>query len=395
VADVFISYAKPSQHLAVSLGADLTKAGFTVWLDGSLLSGNFVAQTIARELAQAKVVVVIWSPEAVQSQWVYSEADRARKAGKLVQLVTAAVDQSLIPPPFDVLHLVPFEDRAAIFNAIDHLGIKPSRAPLRIGSALAPNGDHAAMEDSRPNVATSIRLQLWRLLQSNQDLRVSFSALLRIANAGEYLIIRNLHRHEVFAPIGGVYKYYDSAGVILDSLEFRPESTAWPDDVTNDIRGFLPCRHALEFRRWFGRGDNREDAQVCLRRELTEELTEIDLASRIGSTSTIRFEMVRRVEEAPRWANSGSFFQYRIFDVYQPIVTDPEPRKFLRDLFNIARAHDDLDLVTADEIKSGRSKSGRVIGHHAAYLFGDRAYRPDAPMYSDRTQLRTDNQAGS
>src|SRR5207249_4042132 len=101
-------------------------------------------------------------------------------------------------------------------------------------------------------------------------LRVSFSAIVRVEAAGEYLLIRNLHRQEVFAPIGGVYKYAEAATVSLDALSFRQEHTAWPEDTSLDVRGFLPRRNALTFRRWFDAGYNRESGSECLRREFVE-----------------------------------------------------------------------------------------------------------------------------
>ena len=45
---------------------------------------------------QAKAVVVVWSSEAVKSQWVRSEADRARLGGKIVQL---RLDPTRLPNP--------------------------------------------------------------------------------------------------------------------------------------------------------------------------------------------------------------------------------------------------------------------------------------------------------
>ena len=53
---------------------------------------------IEEQLGAAKAVLVIWSAEAVKSQWVRSEADRARAGDKLVQV---AVDAAPLPMPFD------------------------------------------------------------------------------------------------------------------------------------------------------------------------------------------------------------------------------------------------------------------------------------------------------
>ena len=56
---------------------------------------------INEHLSAAKAVVVIWSAEAAKSEWVRSEANRAREAHKLVQL---AIDNAQLPMPFDQIH---------------------------------------------------------------------------------------------------------------------------------------------------------------------------------------------------------------------------------------------------------------------------------------------------
>ena len=53
---------------------------------------------IEERLEAAKAVVVIWSAEAARSEWVRSEADRARNEHKLVQL---RIDAAVLPMPFD------------------------------------------------------------------------------------------------------------------------------------------------------------------------------------------------------------------------------------------------------------------------------------------------------
>ena len=53
---------------------------------------------IEEQLSTAKAALVMWSAEAVRSEWVLSEANRAREAQKLVQV---ALDATRLPMPFD------------------------------------------------------------------------------------------------------------------------------------------------------------------------------------------------------------------------------------------------------------------------------------------------------
>lgn len=56
---------------------------------------------IEERLRDARAVVVVWSSDALKSQWVRAEADFARMAGTLVQL---SVDGTIPPMPFNQLH---------------------------------------------------------------------------------------------------------------------------------------------------------------------------------------------------------------------------------------------------------------------------------------------------
>ena len=98
MADVFLSYARPDAAAAARMARELGKSGRTVWYDSELPAHRAYADVIERELEAAAAVVVLWSRAAVDSQWVRSEANRARELGKLVQ---ARLDGTRLPMPFD------------------------------------------------------------------------------------------------------------------------------------------------------------------------------------------------------------------------------------------------------------------------------------------------------
>ncbi|HXQ13912.1 MAG TPA: TIR domain-containing protein [Caulobacteraceae bacterium] len=98
MSDVFISYARSTEKQAQQVAAALRALGYGVWRDDDLPAHRDYSEVIDERLAAARAVVVIWSSEAVKSQWVQSEADTARTDGKLVQLT---VDGSRLPRPFD------------------------------------------------------------------------------------------------------------------------------------------------------------------------------------------------------------------------------------------------------------------------------------------------------
>src|SRR4051812_7224910 len=98
MSDVFVSYARSTERQAEQVTAALRALGYNVWRDDELPAHRAYGDVIEERLRGAKAVVVIWSADAVRSQWVRAEADAAREAGTLVQLT---VDGAGLPLPFN------------------------------------------------------------------------------------------------------------------------------------------------------------------------------------------------------------------------------------------------------------------------------------------------------
>jgi adenylate cyclase len=98
LSQIFISYARSTATQAQAIAEALRALGYGVWRDDEIPANRPYAEVIQERLTGAKAVVVIWSAEAAKSQWVFSEANRAREDGKLVQLT---VDGARLPMPFD------------------------------------------------------------------------------------------------------------------------------------------------------------------------------------------------------------------------------------------------------------------------------------------------------
>src|SRR5215204_6652969 len=98
MSEIFISYARSSEEQAKQVEQALRAAGYRVWRDDELPAHRAYADVIEERLKSADAVVVLWSAEAVKSQWVRAEADAARAAGSLVQ---ATLDGTIPPMPFN------------------------------------------------------------------------------------------------------------------------------------------------------------------------------------------------------------------------------------------------------------------------------------------------------
>jgi adenylate cyclase len=100
MSDVFISYARSTAKQAQQVAEALRAHGYSVWIDEDLPAHRTYSRVIEEQITAAKAAVVIWSADAVQSEWVMSEANRAREDRKLVQVST---DRARLPMPFDTI----------------------------------------------------------------------------------------------------------------------------------------------------------------------------------------------------------------------------------------------------------------------------------------------------
>ena len=107
MADIFISYKKERRTHAERLSSVLEAYGFEVWWDHELSIGGSFREEIQEELDKAKAVIVLWCRKAVKSNFVRSEANRADKQEKLLQVFLESVDA---PIGFDEAHSLNLED---------------------------------------------------------------------------------------------------------------------------------------------------------------------------------------------------------------------------------------------------------------------------------------------
>jgi len=97
LSDIFISYASADRPRVKPLVEALSKRGWSIWWDRTILPGQKWDQVIGAALDEARCVIVLWSRDSVQSDWVLTEADDARQRGILVP---ALIDDVKIPLAF-------------------------------------------------------------------------------------------------------------------------------------------------------------------------------------------------------------------------------------------------------------------------------------------------------
>jgi TolB-like protein len=95
VSDVFLSYVREDRPLAEHLSHALENEGYSVWWDRYIRVGADFSAEIERELVNARVVIVVWSAQSLDSNWVRDEASVARDDNKLLPLLIDGVKPPL------------------------------------------------------------------------------------------------------------------------------------------------------------------------------------------------------------------------------------------------------------------------------------------------------------
>ena len=81
---IFLSYAHADKARAERIATALQKSGYTVWWDALIEGGSRFARSIDEALERADAVVVLWSKNSIESDWVKDEASHARDRQRLV-----------------------------------------------------------------------------------------------------------------------------------------------------------------------------------------------------------------------------------------------------------------------------------------------------------------------
>jgi hypothetical protein len=84
VHDVFLSYAREDHESAKILAEGLENSGLSVWWDRRIIAGQNFHRVIEGALDDSKCVVVLWSLNSVESDWVLNEASHGAERKSLI-----------------------------------------------------------------------------------------------------------------------------------------------------------------------------------------------------------------------------------------------------------------------------------------------------------------------
>jgi len=113
VADVFISYKRADRRRIEQMSQALIDLGLTVWFDYSIEVGEDWAKRIQIELDAAKAIIVCWTPDACQSDWVKHEASVGAQRGVILPLILKACTPPALYASFQSADLTDWDGSAS------------------------------------------------------------------------------------------------------------------------------------------------------------------------------------------------------------------------------------------------------------------------------------------
>lgn len=230
--DVFISYKREDSSKVRMLVVALREVGFDVWWDEDIPPSTLWEAAIEQALAEAKAVVVCWSPASVESENVRSEARVAREDGRLVQVFLKACS----PPLF-------FGER----QGVDLCGWRGNPGDVRIRRIVDAVGLVCAGKSiTRPAATNTLEMQQVRYFVAlAQDLSVSRAA--ERCGINEAALARSIEQleHELGGALvhqeGGNIKLSELGRTMLPYLQAVDENYRAARDRARRLSGLAPA----------------------------------------------------------------------------------------------------------------------------------------------------------
>ena len=94
MSQIFLSYSSQDRERVRPLVDALQEDGYTVWWDREIRPGPSFDREIERAIAEAGCIVVVWSVNSVESEWVRAEVEEGARRGLLVPVMI----DDVLPP---------------------------------------------------------------------------------------------------------------------------------------------------------------------------------------------------------------------------------------------------------------------------------------------------------
>ena len=145
----------------------------------------------------------------------------------------------------------------------------------------------------------------------------------RIEDHGRFLLLRGSRIPNQYQPVGGVYKFNDSARGLLQEWGARTDDLIPIDEVSaDDLRLRIPGRRLVAFVKWFESGRSRE---IGPWREFYEELVKTMVLPG-DNFPHVRADFIRRHFSQVRYSPFSRCQELLIADIYELLPTETQRR---------------------------------------------------------------------
>jgi hypothetical protein len=110
---IFVSFAAPDVEFGNRLAANLREAGYEVWIaSDSIQPGEKWVDAINRGLMESGIFLLLLTPDAVNSRWVYDETSVAiaLENKEQIRILMLRVREADVPPLWSIRQHISFED---------------------------------------------------------------------------------------------------------------------------------------------------------------------------------------------------------------------------------------------------------------------------------------------
>lgn len=160
------------------------------------------------------------------------------------------------------------------------------------------------------------------LLNSKENIRVSFAYLFRIQVDGTYFLIRG-NKKKKFQPVGGVFQKYEGSKAILRDIFQEDDEMKTGNE--KDLRGRVYGRDLKKFINWF---KSRQDREITCNREFNEELIKTGiLDKRIFEEITYSYVGTHKTKIFTT-ENYGK--EFLLAEIYDLELDDEKKKEFLK-----------------------------------------------------------------
>ena len=151
--DIFLSYASADRDRVQPLVQVLEERGWSVWWDREIPPGMTWPQVIESALESTRAMLVIWTANSVESEWVEIEASKARERDTLIPVMLDQVDVPLqfsLVQAADLTNWSPDSPNQPLEQVLSRLEEMLGAPRVRsVGAAeRTPTGPSSDMDDS-------------------------------------------------------------------------------------------------------------------------------------------------------------------------------------------------------------------------------------------------------